>query len=126
MASWLNRAMAWLGRALLDDTGRRGAGNRDDGKGDDGQGSDREPMPPPPGGDRPVATATVNGDAADASRVEALRWLERSLRVGRSRDPRSTDPAWSGSGEGPGVDEHLRQDIGLRDTRPGRRRLPWD
>lgn len=63
-------------------------------------------------------------------------WLRRALVAsgarsgdgggGQPRQAPSADPAWTGVDEVGRLDEHARQDIGLRDTRPVRRRLPWD
>lgn len=61
-------------------------------------------------------------EAHDTVDEERLRWLtHRRVVAGR---PSYLD--WRDRGSAPCLDEHLRQDIGLRDTRPGRQPAPWD
>ena len=67
----------------------------------------------------------TDGDAPDAPNTpdaRELRWLARARQVRL----RSASPDWRNPNDTRAMDEHLRQDIGLRDTRTVRPRLPWD
>lgn len=105
MAAWLQSLMARLRRGFLDEP--RGRGRRDD-----------SPGPVPPGRPARQSEATDDETASKSSRTEHLPRLEH-MRRGSSwlADPYRKD--CEGLSD---LGEQLRQDIGLRDTRPGRPR----